>query len=364
MLNKRIGIDARLLAQTGVGVYIKNLLLELQHIADHAVKFYVYVRDEDKNLLPKLPDNFVLKSTTAPWHSLSEQTVFLQQLLSDNLDLMHFTYFSMPILYTKPFVITIHDVIPFTHATGKASTKGPIIYKIKHFAYKKVLASAVRHAQKIFVPTNAVRDDLIKLFPHINKDAIATTYEGVDKHLINAKERPPTKTFHMPYFLYMGNYYPHKNIEFLISAFSKVEGDAHLVLCGPDDFFAKNVDAFIRSQSLGNKVMRISATTIEERAYLYRHALALVHPSKNEGFGLPLLEAAYFDCPAIVSNIPVFREVRPQASFFNLNDENELVTLMKNAIVRGTTKSNDKVAQKFSFKKMAEETYHYYRQYL
>ncbi len=41
------------------------------------------------------------------------------------------------------------------------------------------------------------------------------------------------------YFLYIGNFYPHKNIERLIEAFKNVQTDISLVLHGPPDFFLK-----------------------------------------------------------------------------------------------------------------------------
>jgi glycosyltransferase involved in cell wall biosynthesis len=160
----------------------------------------------------------------------------------------------------------------------------------------------------------------------------------------------------------VGNFYPHKNVEFLIDAFAKIDTDVHLVLCGPHDYFSKKIDALVKEKSLEHKVSRISDSTLEERAYLYSHAIALIHPSMNEGFGLPLLEAAYFGCPAIVSDIPVFREVRPDATFFELGDMTGLAQLMENKVKDSNKRSKDRVSNDFSFKKMAEDTYNQYKQ--
>ena len=364
METKRIGIDARLLSQTGVGVYTRNLLYELAQISKGKHEFFVYLRKEDESDLPDLPDNFKIRYTNAQWHSFAEQTWFLYQLYSDNLDLMHFCYFSMPILYNKAFVITIHDVIPYKHATGKASTRNPLSYQIKHFMYKRVLAHAVTHAKRIFVPTEAVKNDIHSLFPYVAKEKIIRTYEGIDYKLVQAKPAKPERLLDKPYFLYMGNYYPHKNVPFLLDAFKEANLDAQLILNGPEDYFARHIDEIIISSGLEARVIRLSNTTLGERVYLYTNALALVHPSKDEGFGLQLFESQFFQTPALASDIPVLHEIRPHATFFRLESTSGLASLLRKTYEAKPKKSTDKIDSEFSFKKMAEETYNQYSECL
>lgn len=355
-----IGIDARLIAQTGVGVYIRNLLQELAPIVDKNISFFIYIRPEDRSELPDMPKNFTIRTSNARWHTLTEQTLFLAQLLKDKLDLMHFCYFSFPILYHGKFVITIHDLIPFKYPTGKASTKSSSLYAIKHFFYKRVLAHGLTRAQKIFVPSNAVKNDIKKYFPTINAANIIRTYEGLDMRFYNIVPKPLPISFKKPYFLYIGNFYPHKNVPFLINAFDKAHINAQLVLCGPSDYFADRIDNYMRLHAIKDKVIRLSGTSIAERAWLYAHAEALVHPSKEEGFGLPLLEAAYFGCPVIASDIPVFREIVPEVQFFNVNEPDLLITILKNFLKETTHLKSGTIDKKFSFKEMAKDTYAQY----
>ena len=107
-------------------------------------------------------------------------------------------------------------------------------------------------------------------------------------------------------------------------------------------------------------MIRVAGISVEERAYLYAHAQALVHPSKEEGFGLPLVEAAHFACPVIAADIPVFREIMPKAHFFSLDSNDSLKKILKEFANR---KDKDKIApldDKFSFTNMAKETYTHY----
>ena len=59
---------------------------------------------------------------------------------------MHFTYFGYPVFYRRKFIATVHDLTPLLFKTGKASTKNPLIYGIKHFFFKHILRSQIENA--------------------------------------------------------------------------------------------------------------------------------------------------------------------------------------------------------------------------
>jgi len=99
---KKIGIDARLYSQTGVGTYLKNLIyyLEKKDLKNKLV--YIYLMPDDYKNISFLNKNIFKRKINYRWHSLGEQIGFAIKLYQDNLDLMHFTYFSYPIYYSKP----------------------------------------------------------------------------------------------------------------------------------------------------------------------------------------------------------------------------------------------------------------------
>ena len=72
----KIGIDARLYFQTGVGVYIRNLLHNLEKIAPQNVQFNVYVMESDAENITFENPQFILRPTAHRWHSFSEQIGF------------------------------------------------------------------------------------------------------------------------------------------------------------------------------------------------------------------------------------------------------------------------------------------------
>ena len=87
----RIGIDARLYNQTGVGRYIKNIILELQNL-DKENEYFLFVRTEDSKDISKqiVNSKWSIVNCDIRWHSLKEQTFFPKLLNSYNLDLTHF----------------------------------------------------------------------------------------------------------------------------------------------------------------------------------------------------------------------------------------------------------------------------------
>jgi glycosyltransferase involved in cell wall biosynthesis len=204
-----VGIDARLVYQTGVGVYIRNLILQLSRMHPEHIEFHIYARGKDiiklKDQLSAPPKKcgFVFHITQVSWHSFAEQIVFLLQLWGDHLDLMHFPYFSWPILYTRPFVATVHDTILLTQATGKATTKWILWYWIKHKIFRVVLAGQIRRALSIIVPSRTVAEEVVKFYPKI-KHKIEVAYEGVDEDFKNAQPQVNARLENTQYFLNVG----------------------------------------------------------------------------------------------------------------------------------------------------------------
>ena len=356
---KKIGIDARLYGQTGVGRYIKNLIYYLQE--EENFLFYIYISSLHKKELGYLPENFIIRENNSPWHSVREQTDCLLMLLQDSLDLMHFTYFSYPFFYRKPFIITLHDLTPYFFKTGKASTRAKYLYDLKHFFYRILVKNAVLRAQAIITPSQAVKNDIVKMFGTAVDKKIHPIYEGVDRELLAAQENRRLRSqFTRPFFLYVCNFYPHKNVEMLIQVFSQIT-QYDLVLVGKRDFFARRIEQSVKKTGRNNVRFFFDARD-EDLVFFYKHAQALINPSLSEGFGLPLIEAAYFNCPIIASHIPVFNEIL-MGKFIKINPKSP--DNLEQAIRTFNKEKYILLAPPdYSFKKMAEETYLLYKQIL
>lgn len=345
---KKIGIDARLYFQTGVGTYLQNLLYYLDESKPKNIIYYVYFLKKDFYKVSFRSKNLVKRLADYKWHSITEQIGFLKTLLDDNLDLMHFTYFSYPILYFRKFISTVHDITPLVYKTGKSSTKNLFIYWTKHLVFRLTLWLQVFRSKIITTPTNTVKKELINVYGNKISKKIIVLYEGLNYKILVTKENKKLAGKYGNFFIYVGNFYPHKNVDNLIEAISKIGPKIKLLLIGPDDYFARKL-------KLKKNIILIKNPPLSDLIYYYKNAMAIIHPSLSEGFGLPLIEAAYFKTPIIASNIEVFRELWDKNYInFNPRSTDEIAKKISEFINNPVKFEYQNLEDKFSFSKMTK----------
>lgn len=297
----------------------------------------------------------------------------------DHLDLLHVPYFSIPIFYHHPYIVTIHDLTVLHVMTGRATTLPYPFYFLKKLGFLLILRIGLHKARSIIVPSRAVKDEIVKYF-HVRQDKIHVTHEGIDPSLIHIQKASFTNNFKLsvlknPYFLYVGNAYPHKNLEALVDAFEgfsmeRSDGIVYrLVLVGKDDIFYERLKQIIQRRHLDRHVIFYGQATDQELRILYQKALALMCPSLMEGFGLPALEAATLGIPVICSDIPVFHEILGDIPIYiKPNDVNDirrgfsLVTDLRKHTPVGHAKVQQYLLDKFSWARLGKETIRWYRE--
>lgn len=362
----RIGIDARLWSETGVGRYIRNLVFHLQRI-DEKNTYVLFVRKNDYEAVVHKIFNTRWKLVVADvrWHTIEEQIKLPAILDKENLDLVHFPYFSVPIFVNIPFVVTIHDLIIHHFSTGEASTLPSLVYKAKLAGYKYVIKQATQKAKRIITVSEATQQEILDKL-HVPRSKVAVIYEGVDKGI---KVEHSKKIIADPYFLHVGNVYPHKNMERAISAFQKVfkNSPMRFVIVGKRDFFMDRLKEFVRKKNLEDHVVFMGEVSDAELSSLYTHTIALVLPSLMEGFGLPAIEAMANNCLVLASDIPSLREIcKDCALYYNPKDVSEIAQTMQHVVGKPKSFFADirekglARAKDFSWNSMAQETLHVY----
>lgn len=369
----KIGIDARLIHETGVGRYIQNLVRELSDI-DHENTYVLFLRKKDFHDF-KLPGpRWSKRVADVRWHTLTEQLVMPWLLWKEHCDVVHVPYFNAPILYRGALVITIHDLTILHVDTGRASTLPYFLYKLRRAGYRLILTAAIKRASCLIAVSESVKRDIIKSF-RIGPQKIRVTYEGIDPAFISETEKSEKR---LPltgaYFLYVGNVFPHKNVETMLEAYRQYDRNtsqpASLVFVGPSDYFYRRFESIVSSLNFRGNVLFLHQVDDQTLRVLYKKATALLFPSLMEGFGLPALEALALGCRVIASDIPVFREVLGEYATYvdtkNPDEFAEALTKISHAAYDRQA-NRQKVKQfilRYNWKKMALVTLEIYRQLL
>lgn len=371
----KIVLDARLygLEHAGLGRYTINLINELAK-QDSKNRYVVLLRKRYFHRL-KLPDNWKKVLADFRHYSPSEQ-VRLSRVISDqNPDLVHFFHFNLPVIYKGKFVVTIHDLT--MHRQGKEATSLPLpIYYAKRIPYRCVFRKAVKSSEKIIVPSKAVKKDVVDYY-RIDPNKVRVVYEGIEDKISKQTTIPSFRALakygleRNKYFIYVGNAYPHKNLERVIEATTFInkrrEKKIIFAIISARNVFTNRLKGVIEKLGAKKQVKLLGFVPDEELRILLKGSIAFVYPSLSEGFGLQGLESITAGTLVLASDIPVFREIyKKWALYFNPYDFSSIARVMENALEMDTKerekiiKKGQKFIKSYSWSKMAKQTLRVY----
>jgi glycosyltransferase involved in cell wall biosynthesis len=372
----RIGIDARFFGPVGKGLgrYTERLIENLEQLAGEH-EFVVFLRKENfDHYKPKSP-RFRKVLADFRWYSMSEQFRFPPLILRERIDLMHFLHFNLPLLTICPFVVTIHDLILLRYPTRRATRLNAAVYGMKYAAYRAVIMLAALRARKIITVSECTKRDIVKEL-RVKPERVIVTYEASDgvemgESIMQGTSHPEAKGIVKPYFLYVGNAYPHKNLERLLTVFKRLREsglEAQLVLVGKMDYFYERLKEEARVAGLleRNDAVFYGYATEIELADLYRQARAYVFPSLLEGFGLPPLEAMRYGTPVAASNSSCLPEILADAAvYFDPTQDDDIARAMRSAFEDEELRAllaerGYRRVARFSWRECAERTYQTY----
>ena len=232
-------------------------------------------------------------------------------LYSKKIDVIHPTYYYPN--YLKFFwgknrrktklVITVYDLIselfyPNLDKGGLAKRKETIL-----------------NADGIIAISEHTKRDLLKVYPELDPEKIKVIY-------LAASMEKPTKEVDISflpdkYILFVGNRTLYKNGNALLRAFvevSKKHTDVFLVMAGGGAFNDEECQ-IIKKNRMEERIVQKNLSD-DELYYAYKKAICFVYPSLYEGFGIPILEAFYCNCPVVLSNASCFPEIAQDAALY------------------------------------------------
>jgi len=312
----KIAVDCRMLNKSGIGIYLKNLLyywLQLPNIQ------WILIGRENELITLPLNENCHIIECNIPIFSLKELVNFPTEEIN-KCDLFYSPNFNVPGGINIPIYITIHDVVFLDFP----ELVNPLGLWIRRYMLKR----AFKLAYKIFTVSEFSKQRIIY---HLgNGKEIIVAYNGLRADLLNFTSENVSRIYDFDYFLFIGNIKKYKGLNILLEAMEGI--DKKLVIVGTTQNL-KTSDKIIIEKIRSNENIKFE-NYIKNDEILYSiiaNAIALIQPSRYEGFGIPPLESLFLGTPAIVSDIPVFREIygKLPVIFFKDGDSNDLRLKLK-----------------------------------
>jgi glycosyltransferase involved in cell wall biosynthesis len=360
----RVGFDARWYNDSGVGVYVVELLRAMAAVGQPAFELIVY--EDPRNRVPQLDGQPVSRMpVAAPRYSLAEQFELRRRARLDKLDLFHSPFYVMPLGLSCPVIVTLHDAIPFLFS----------IYSWpKSWMVKTGYRTAASRAQHIIAVSGNTANDIREILK-VPEERITVVYNGTrecfqpvpgQSELVSLLEKFDVQS---PYVVTASaSNWRTKNLESALKALQAARCmsgvEFQTVVYGP----ANGIDAVggdHRWSSL--RLRRTGFLPAEGLAMLFRHAHAFLMPSLYEGFGLPVVEAMSCGCPVVTSNGGSLAEIAGQgAQVFDPFDvegmAGAVARLLSEPAVLSQWRSRARQrALCFSWKRAADQTIAVYR---
>jgi len=283
----------------------------------------------------------------------------IKRLVKGGFDVFHPTYYDdyfLPYLNGKPFVLTIHDMIPELY---------PQYYKrddIQIRMKKKLapLASAI-----IAVSENTKRD--IMRFLNVPEEKIHVIYHGCSFPKKSDFDVP----YHQPYLLYVGDRWTYKNFVPLVYHLTPVlNRHPELTVICTGRPFTEFETQLMNKCGVSDRFFHHWVNTDEEFFALYHHALCFIFTSEYEGFGIPILEAYAADCPVMLNHASCFPEIAGDAAIYfemsigesSLAEKTEKMLSMSQEERENLLSKQRVQLAKYSWKESAEKLSQVYRQ--
>jgi glycosyltransferase involved in cell wall biosynthesis len=358
---------------TGVGQYSLQLLKALAEVDNKNEYFIVLQKELDEkhpiyNLRKKRNFSFIKGNVSAVGPQKQRYYYSLLRRNSSQFDLLHSLNSELPLYCDIKKIVTIHDLkyLKYPHFFKDFS-------KIKAKYLEYTMKKGAEKADVIIAVSQSTKKDIINLLG-IEKDKIRVIYEASNLGMYSRKNDNILNSdilkkysIQKPYFLYVGEKRPHKNIEGLIGAFAifKEKYDqwkTYLVIIGKK--YLKYQDYINKAEQLGvmNYLIFTGFIPDEHLKSIYSEAEALLFLSFYEGFGIPILEAMECGIPVITSNISSMPEVAGDAALLvdpgniqkiaaHMNNVMESESLKKQLIEKGWKRN-----KQFSWELSARET--------
>ncbi|MBR2035719.1 MAG: glycosyltransferase family 4 protein [Prevotella sp.] len=329
----RIGIEAQRIFRKnkhGMDYVVLQEIKELQ-LLDTENEYYIFVKPGEDRCIEETK-NFHVIEVKCPSYPLWEQVALPYAARKYNVDILHCTSNTAPIICNTPLVLTLHDII----FLEPRDTNNKSFYQNLGWLYRRLVVPRILDkCKRIITVSNFELKNIIGKLS-IPESRMAMIYNGYNTWFkpINDVESITSKYIgETGYFFFLGNTDPKKNTERTLIAYSnycKQSSVKRKLLVA--DLAPQYLEEFIVKNKLDNirdQVVLTGYVVNSHLPYIYNGAFAFLYTSLRESFGIPLLEAMACGTPVITSNTSSMPEIGGKdAALVNPESSEEITQMM------------------------------------
>ncbi len=284
----------------GIGTYVRGLAHGLAAQSEIPLEFWGWAGHDQLEVPAPHRAVFLRKPPTPQYRAawLFAQLAMRLRARRSEVRAVHVTDPDALIrLPNRKLLATVYDLIPLKQPQERRRV-------VAHAGYRSYL-KALTYADMLFAISDQTAGDLVELLG-LPGDRILIARPGVDLPPSDGRQPLPGN----PYFLYVGGPNPNKNLTVILDAMALcTDLPEELRIAG--HWLPKQVDALnsrLAVAGLGSRARHIGFVPAGELADLMRNSTALIIPSLDEGFGLPVAEGLAAGAVVIHSDLPVMHE--------------------------------------------------------
>jgi glycosyltransferase involved in cell wall biosynthesis len=299
------------------------------------------------------------------WHVLGHPRLESSRRLGE-VDVVHAPSVAVPPRGRAPLVVTVHDAAPVLFPET-FSRRG-------RWFHARGIAAAKHRADLVITVSEVAADELVH-HAGFARERLRVVHNGVELQEATDEDVAAARARHglvdTPYVLFVGTLEPRKNLAVLIDAFTRLVDETEfphvLAVVGPEGWVTRHAVP-AEAAGLGERLRMLGPVAGSDLWGLYRGAEVFAHPSRHEGFGIPVLEAMAQRRAVVGSDIPVLREVSGGHARLVPPDDVDgwrraLAELLGDAAARARMGEAGRVwAERFSWARCAEATAAVYRE--
>ena len=361
----RIGIEAQRIFRNnkhGMDYVVLEEIKELQK-SDNRNEYFVFVAPGEDHCLHDSKNVHIIE-IGSNFYPLWEQFSLPRAVNQLNLDMLHCTSNTAPILCKIPLILTLHDII-FLEPRDKSNKS---LYQNMGWRYRRfVVPRILKKCKRIITVSEFEFNNIISKL-HIPEEKMVMIYNGYNEWFkpVEDTELIYQQYIEEPgYFFFLGNTDPKKNTERTLIAYShyleKSDVKRKLLMADLDHSFMNDIIERNHIENIKDYMVIPGYIKNADLPFIYNNAFAFLYTSLRESFGIPLLEAMACGTPVITSNTSSMPEIGgPEVLMVNPQHAEEITEKMlllekDETIYQKQKEIGIRRAQQFSWKYTAEQ---------